>query len=115
VDGILEVEARLVEDVKPLTVSLLAGRQFCERFSRFEGDKVWRAWLREFDAGRASGHLAVCIALRAARFHFSSVTAARLMLAVEAYAADLVFDSPQFITLAAEALPGVGCSTWKAA
>lgn len=95
--------------------SAFAGRVFCERFSRVDGDKLWRSWLREADAGRTPAHLATCLAIRAARFHFPPSTAALLLLAVESFGAGLLFYSQQFQTLAAEALPELGASSLKAA
>ncbi len=95
--------------------SAFSGRMFCERFSRIDGDKVWRAWLREADTGNSPAHLAICLAIRAARFHFPPSTAALLLLAVESFGAGLLFYSPQFQTLAAEALPELRASSLKAA
>jgi hypothetical protein len=75
------------------------GRAFCERFSRTTGDKVWRGYLNLLDNKRAAGHMIVCVASRAARFHFSPSMAALLLLAVETHGTGIPFTSPQFADL----------------
>lgn len=75
------------------------GRAFCERFSRSTGDKVWRGYLNLLDNKKAGGHMIVCVASRAARFHFSPSMAALLLLAVETHGSGIPFTSPQFADL----------------
>lgn len=80
------------------------GRLFCERFSRTTGDKLWRGYLNLLDGRETSGHLMVCVATRAARFHFSPSMAALLLLAVETHASGIPFTSRRFLRFRDEAM-----------
>ncbi len=91
------------------------GRSFCERFSRATGDKLWRGYLNLLDTNETSGHLIVCVATRAARFHFSPSMAALLLLAVETYASGIPFTSRQFAHLMEEAMADMPAQFLKTA
>ncbi len=91
------------------------GRAFCERFSRTTGDKLWRGYLDLLDSKKTSGHMIVCVATRAARFHFSPTMAALLLLAVETHASGMRFTSPQFARLMEEAMADMPAQFLKSA
>lgn len=91
------------------------GRIFCERFSRTTGDKLWRGYLNLLDGKETSGHLIVCVATRAARFHFSPSMAALLLLAVETHASGIPFTSRQFLGLMEEAMADMPAQFLKSA
>ncbi len=91
------------------------GRAFCERFSRTTGDKLWRGYLSLLDGKETNGHLIVCVATRAARFHFSPSMAALLLLAVETHGSGIPFTSPQFAGLMEEAMADMPAQFLKTA